>query len=413
YRVGTQPAPLGKSLSHFLGHIYIQDLSSMLPALVLDPKAGDEVLDLCAAPGSKTTQLAALLCDRGAVAANDSSKRRLKTLIGNLKRMGAPNAVAFNAFGEQFGNLYFERFDGVLVDPPCSALGTLHKNPEALYWWHPERTRKLAVNQKNLLQSGLKALKPGGVLVYSTCTLTVEENEEVVQFALDRFSVELETVRLPSGVAARPALARTPSQSFAPVMSRARRIYSFDNESDGFFLARFRKLDSFGSRRNRSSQRPACGVEDGFSATAAAEDNVERFFENFGIERSRLKHRLLRSGAQLMAATPDAADFPAFAPWRHLGVPIAHLTDERRVRITTEGVNLLGEWANKNIVELEGLNQLEDFVNRVDIPVPTRDALQVIVRFQGYGIGHGFVQDGRLISRFPRTGWEFELRKQA
>jgi NOL1/NOP2/sun family putative RNA methylase len=408
FRTRSQSPPLGKSLSHFLGHLYIQDLSSMLPPLVLDPQPGSAILDMCAAPGSKTTQLAALLQGGGTIAANDSSRRRLRTLIGNLKRMGTPNVVVFNLFGEQLGNLYFERFDGVLLDPPCSALGTLHKNPEVLSWWGPERSRKLALNQRNLLHSGLKALKPGGRLVYSTCTLTPEENEAILQFALERFPVELEEIRLPAPLNGRPALSRIGGDRLDPTIQKALRIYSFDNESDGFFIASLKKSESFGADRNPPERLP---FDLGWGASKThgpAQEALERLSGHFELDRAGTDKYLFFIGSQLMAACAATVRFPLFAKPEYTGIPIAHFVDGQ-IKITTEGVNLIGGFARRNTMELQDLKRLAAYVNRIDLPVAMPDSAQSIVRLQGHGIGHGFVEANRLVSRFPRSGWEFHF----
>ncbi len=189
YRITRQPYPIGKSLSHYLGHIYVQDIASMLPAMVLNPRPGDWVLDMSAAPGSKTTLMGALMENRGVILANDVVSKRLKALGKNLERMSIVNTTVYKWFGEQFGNTYFEQFDKVLLDPACSGLGTLHKNPEILTWWTPKHCQRLASGQKNLLISAVKALRPGGELLYSTCTLTPEENEGVIDFALNHLPV--------------------------------------------------------------------------------------------------------------------------------------------------------------------------------------------------------------------------------
>ena len=135
-RVEQRPFALGQSLAHVLGHIYIQDLASMVPVWALRPRPGDRVLDLCAAPGSKTTQIAAAMKNRGVVVANDVSTRRTKVLVANLHRMGVVNTGVRRAFGEQYGNQFFEVFDRVLLDPPCTALGTIRKSPEVMERWN-------------------------------------------------------------------------------------------------------------------------------------------------------------------------------------------------------------------------------------------------------------------------------------
>lgn len=144
---------------------------------VLKPTKEDTVLDIAAAPGSKTTQMAQHMENYGVIVANDVSVKRLKALTNNLERLGVLNVCVTQLDGRRFGKLMPEAFDKILVDAPCSAEGTIRKSYKAIYNWQPWGYKKLVETQKMLLVSAYKALKPGGVLVYSTCTFAPEENE--------------------------------------------------------------------------------------------------------------------------------------------------------------------------------------------------------------------------------------------
>lgn len=232
---------IGNTLEHFLGYIYVQDMASMIPPIVLEPKKYEKVLDLTAAPGSKTTLISALMENTGLVVANDINIDRLKALTGNIDRMGCLNVVITNLHGERFGNLFFEYFDKVLLDAPCSSEGTINKNYEVLNHWSEFYINKMAKIQKNLIISAFKSLKKNGILVYSTCTFAPEENEGVIDFLLNKYNNALiEEINIP-GIKTCPGI--TEWEGFKnEELKKCIRIYPHYNECEGFFLCKIRKV---------------------------------------------------------------------------------------------------------------------------------------------------------------------------
>lgn len=169
------------------GELYVQSLSSMLPPVILNPKPGDRVLDIAAAPGSKTTQMAALMKNRGEIVANDTSLKRIYRLKANLTLQGATVAHVSRDDGRSIWKRYSEYFDKALVDAPCSMEGRFNSNdPKSYQDWSLKKVKELSRLQHWLLQSAISATKPGGVIVYSTCTLNTEENEEVIGWILEK-----------------------------------------------------------------------------------------------------------------------------------------------------------------------------------------------------------------------------------
>ena len=228
------------------GEIYVQNLSTLIPALAMEPKEGETILDLTAAPGGKTSHIACLMNGEGRIVANESNQIRFERLKANLKIQGIDIAEAVMSYGESFGNKYPEIFDRVLVDAPCTAEGRfLTSEPASYRYWNLSKISEASKLQKKLIISGLKALKPGGVLVYSTCTLAPEENEEVIEHALNEFKqkVEIEPVKfsLPNQMI---GLLRWEKKEFHPSIKRTIRILP-TNEMEGFFLARIKKTGSF------------------------------------------------------------------------------------------------------------------------------------------------------------------------
>jgi NOL1/NOP2/sun family putative RNA methylase len=233
---------IGNRLEHFLGLVYSQEAASMVAPLVLNPQPYEKILDLAAAPGSKTTQMASMMKNTGLIVANDFNRKRLQPLITNIDRYGSLNVVVTNKRGERFGGLMPESFDRALVDVPCSLEGMIRKDTEALIRWSESNIIRLSMLQKALLFSAYRALKPGGVLVYSTCTIAPEENEAVVNFLVEREqNAKIEPFNIP-GLITHPGLTQWQRSIFHPDLAKTARIYPQDNDTESFFVAKVKKL---------------------------------------------------------------------------------------------------------------------------------------------------------------------------
>lgn len=179
------------------GYIYLQSLSSMVPPLVLNPKKGEKVLDLTAAPGSKTTQMAALMENEGYILANELDKIRSERLQYNVKSQGTEIVEVINGRGEKIGNSYTEYFDKVLLDTPCSGEGRFWLGKPMTYKdWSLKKVNQLVKIQKKLFESAYKATKRNGIMVYSTCTINKEENEYILDWAINNFDIKLLEINL-------------------------------------------------------------------------------------------------------------------------------------------------------------------------------------------------------------------------
>lgn len=189
-RLLEEPFPLGSSLAAFFGLIYIQDRASMLPPLALNPPKGGIVLDMCSSPGSKTGQLGLMVGREGFVLGNEVSSSRLATLRNNLQQMNIMQAATCCHDGQKIP-LPDASFDYIQLDPPCSGWGTVDKNPKVMEMWKAEKTLPLVHLQRELLKEASRLLRPNGVLVYSTCTTNVEENEAQVRFAIEELGLIL------------------------------------------------------------------------------------------------------------------------------------------------------------------------------------------------------------------------------
>ncbi len=252
----------GKLLQNLLGQIHIQEELSMVPPLVLDPKPGECILDMCASPGSKTTQIAQMMKNRGLVIANEPSLGRIAPLRSNCERLGVLNVAVTRYDGRRFPRGSFDR---VLVDAPCSSEGRERRGPGTLARCSRERSLGLKALQVGLLKNAMRLTKPGGVVVYSTCTYAPEENELVVQEALegrrdgvdgehsgdggagrhsgdsrDSGAFRLEKVKI-AGLKECPGIVEWEGKRLREELSATARYYPHINDTGGFYVARIIK----------------------------------------------------------------------------------------------------------------------------------------------------------------------------
>jgi len=238
------PGELGKAEEHVLGYYYVQELSSMMPIIALTPKAGELVLDLCAAPGSKTTQMAAMMENKGTIIANDNSLDRIRILTSNLEKNGVMNVIVTRNDAVQLCDRLAKtgiKFDKILLDVPCSGEGNIRSNPKTYLIWNIKQVRKLSRMQRKIVASAVKLLRDGGELLYSTCTHSPEENEENVNFLLENFPLEVEKISLP--LKCRSGIKEWRGNKFDNQIENACRIYPQDNDTEGFFLCKMKKTD--------------------------------------------------------------------------------------------------------------------------------------------------------------------------
>lgn len=227
------------------GRLYIQGLSSMAAVWALDPQPGEEILDLAAAPGGKTSYVAALMQGQGRLAAVEPVKARFHRLKANLQRLGAGHVHTYLKDGTVVGKLTPERFDRVLLDAPCSSEAQFTRlDPESWAHWSPKKVKDSARLQARLIRSAWAALKPGGRLVYSTCSLSPEENELTVQGLLAQqpdATVEAITLPTPPGILPTlPGLTEWQGQALDPRLAWSLRVLPSDH-TDAFYVCCLRK----------------------------------------------------------------------------------------------------------------------------------------------------------------------------
>ena len=227
---------LGNTKEHFLGYIYIQGAASMIPPLILNPRPKETILDMCASPGSKTSQMAAMMKNQGLIIANDNKIDRLKPLTMNLQRCGVLNTVITKMEGRWFK----QKFTKILLDAPCSGIGTIRKSYKTISMWNPNTIKKMAGIQRQLISIAFNALEEHGTLVYSTCTLEPEENEAVIDFLLEK-NENATLKKIAFKGKHRKAIEEFERKTYNSEVKNCLRIWPQDNDTEGFFVAKIVK----------------------------------------------------------------------------------------------------------------------------------------------------------------------------
>jgi len=366
------PVSLGNHFTHQLGLIYGQEAASMVPVLVLDPQPGETVLDLCAAPGSKTTQIGSIMANRGLLVANEVNPKRRVSLLQNVKRCGLVNDVLTGQRGEKIGRTLPGHFDRVLIDAPCSAEGTIRKSRAVLSHWGMRNIERMAWIQKGLIVSGFLALRPGGTMVYSTCTIAPEENEEVVDYLLRKHDdADILPIRLP-GFRIRHGVDAWDGRSFDPRVLECGRILPQDNDTAPFFLARIIKKGAAGPRTGSSTR-----IE--FNQEA-----VQMLDHRFGIGPENLKGRaVFLEGDAVFVATPEAF---AFGGINHLrrGLELGRIYGHE-IKPDNDFIQIFGRPAGRNVRDV-GEGELKKFLRGERLADDAEPGF-VIIRYDRLPVG--------------------------
>ena len=383
--------PLGNTAEHMAGLFYIQEASSMMPVSALFTAKDNpylSVLDTAAAPGSKTTQIAALMQNNGILVANEFSASRVKVLHANIERCGIRNTALTNFDGRVFGSWLPEQFDAVLLDAPCSGEGTIRKDPDSLKNWSKESIHSIADTQKELIESAFQALKVGGVLVYSTCTLSREENQDVCQHLKQTFGDAVSFESLAS---------LFPEANKALTEEGFLHIFPQVYDCEGFFVARIRK--------NASVETPAVKKRLGKfpfeKANAKISSNVNQELKKcLGISLPENSSVWLRDNDVWLF--PDALE-PMLGELRfsRMGIKIAE-THKKGYRWQHQVATTLATGNEACCIELSIEDAREWYMGRDVRPQGQSGQGEVIVRFGNDVIGLGKWVGNRVKNGLPR-----------
>ncbi|MCW9016556.1 MAG: NOL1/NOP2/sun family putative RNA methylase [Kangiellaceae bacterium] len=387
---------LGNLPEHIQGLFYIQEASSMLPPeALLNGQVLDAplVADFAAAPGSKTTQLAAMLDNKGLVMANELSASRLKGLHSNLVRCGILNTCMSHLDGRKIGELIPGQFDYILLDAPCGGEGTVRKDVNALQHWDINRVTDLAEIQKSLIESAYKALRPGGKLVYSTCTLSPEENQQVANHLVETTDAK--------------------TDSLADLFTGADKVATQEGyllvlphvfDSQGFFISSFSKPENsecvdelravYSSPFEKLSNKTALLIKSHFKT-------------HFGVDIEPMGFQLKQRDKEIWIFPEHLSEVDSYLKINRAGMKIANVFP-KKIRATHEFVCCFAEKATQQKVELNKLQaslfcqgqniELEDEQKQYSQLVDG----EVILTFQKHGLGVGLNKKGKIKNSLPR-----------
>ncbi len=353
---------------HEAGVYYLQEASAMAPVRLLDPQPGERVCDLCAAPGGKTTQIAGAMAGQGFLLCNEINSKRAKILSRNIERMGVANALVTNEHPQTLADRYAGYFDRVLIDAPCSGEGMFRKEEAAVTDWSPETVEMCARRQTEILHSGAQLVRPGGRLVYSTCTFAPEENEQAVaQFLQTHPEFEPETVDAPWFTAGE-------NGSF--------RLWPYKLLGEGHFAAVLRK----------SGDAPTEG-------SLAAGEKLPVLWKEFAAQMDITlpAGKAVTFGSSLYWAPEDMPDIRGIKVQR----PGLELGELKKGRF--EPAHALAMWlhtaANTQDFAAES-GQIRDYMNGQTIPSNAKGWCLVTV--DGYAIGWGKGDGNVLKNHYPK-----------
>ncbi|MFN1127742.1 16S rRNA (cytosine(1407)-C(5))-methyltransferase RsmF [Lelliottia nimipressuralis] len=380
--------PLGSTAEHLSGLFYIQEASSMLPvaALFSDENQPLRVMDVAAAPGSKTTQIAARMGNQGAILANEFSASRVKVLHANISRCGISNVALTHFDGRVFGAAVPESFDAVLLDAPCSGEGVVRKDPDALKNWSVASNLEIAATQRELIDSAFHALRPGGTLIYSTCTLNRDENESVCLWLKEQYPQAVEF--LPLDALFEGAKAALTPEGFLHVFPQI-----FDCE--GFFVARLRKtaaIDALPAPKFKVGNFPFAPLKGRETAqiTEAAQKVGLHWDENL---------RLWQRDKEIWLFPVEIEPLIGKVRFSRIGMRLAEVHN-KGYRWQHEAVIALA--GSDNTFALTHKEAEEWYRGRDVYPEQTPPADEMIVTYQGFPLGLAKKVGSRLKNSYPR-----------
>jgi len=385
------PGEWGRHPQHLAGLYYLQDPSAMSPAELLSPQPGERILDLSAAPGGKTTHLAALMGGHGLLVANDIKDKRVGHLIQNVDRWGASNVVVTNETPERLADHFGAFFDRVLVDAPCSGEGMFRKDGGARADWSPEMVTGCALRQTNILRVAAKLVKPGGFLLYSTCTFAPEEDEGAVASLLSDFTVR-ELPLFPGFMRGAPDWLGANEQ-----LRGAVRLFPHRLQGEGHFACLLQKNDHRAAERYSTARSARRGKQEN-PAPGKQALALWRDFAAETLSAALPEERLALRGDRLYLLPEDSPSLDGLRvprPGVWLGTfKIGRFEPAHPLALLAPASKTLPLKADS--AELAGYLRGEN--------IPSSAAGWTVVSVDGFGLGWGKGVQGLLKNHYPR-GW--------
>lgn len=392
-----------KSIEHFSGLFYIQETSSMIPPIILDPKKWDIILDMSAAPWSKSTQLANLIDNEGLIIANDISGSRIKALKSNINSQWCHSVAVSKLDWRDFWNYYYEHFDKVLLDAPCSAEWSMRKDK---FNWSMDIIDKLSSLQMKMILSALLSLKIWWELVYSTCTMTPEEDELIVDFVLSNLWDFVEIVDWNiKWLKTSNWITEWNWDELHPDCNKSKKIWPHQNDTEWFFIAKFKKIAKINTDYNKEyfpkkSQEKILKSKDLkilFSQIKKRFNIDKKVFENLSI---------IKKENSLTIRTKESNSFSNLPNIHNVWIPFWEEIDNNFL-LNFYSAQSFWKYADKNIIKLNKQNT-DIFINWIDIilsdnEINNSELWQVIVSFENIFLWTSLLQKNwKLKNQVPR-----------
>ena len=380
---------VGRLAEHHSGRIYMQDPGAMAPLSAVKIPLGAKVVDLCAAPGGKSSQAAAMIGEEGFILSNELFPKRAKILVSNLERLGIKNAMVTSMETEKLTNLYNEYFDYAIVDAPCSGEGMFRKNDLATEEWSEDNVKISAERQKEILNNAAKLVKAGGYIIYSTCTYSPEENEESVNSFLlshPEFSPE----QLPDAIikVTAPAIS---DERYGERVKYARRFYPHISRGEGQFLAVMRK--------NASVLTTKVCKDGAKSLTKQENEIVKKFFkETFSRIPSAKLSKVGNSIVLLPESAPPIPEYSVFMA----GVLVGEIQKDRVI----PSHQLFSAYGEDFMIRVELSSQSDKLYaylegEEIDAPEGASNGYCAIT-YKGSSLGGGKISGGKIKNHYPK-----------
>lgn len=400
--------PLGLSLEHQNGLFYIQEASSMLPVIILNPNENDLVLDIAAAPGSKTTYIAALMNNKGSIIANDIASKRLKGLESNLKRLGIINTGVMRKNGLIIGKRFPNTFDKILLDAPCSGEGMIRKDRSIANNWCLKNTHFMSKLQKNLIDSAFQALKTGGELVYSTCTFSPEENEEVISYLIDKYKdiseiVDLSNLLKGIDISKSRGLTSFSNNTYHPELTKALRIWPHHFDTEGFFICKIKKLRktpvNINSTQHVSTSHhyKKLGKKEIMQILTFIKKNYGYSF-NLSKTQSFIKYK---KDIYLLSKDLESAQ-KKLVPFLFSGMFLG-FQDSKEFKISHEFVTIWGKYFTKQLINLDS-KQKDNYFKGKNLELTKHNLKDgtIVLCYNNLAIGKGLLKGNMIKNQLPR-----------
>lgn len=382
---------------YYAGVYYLQEPSAMAPAHFLPVSPGERVLDLCAAPGGKTTALAAKLQGEGVLVANDISASRCKALLKNMELAGVKNSIITCESPEKLALRFHGYFDKILVDAPCSGEGMFRKEPAMAKDWTPEVVEEYAAIQKEILSSAAKMLRPGGMLLYSTCTYSPEEDEQAVEYLLEEYHFQLQELPWTEGMSeGMPEFSKTGN----PDLKNCRRFWSHRVKGEGQFAALMKKPDEENMEEGLSQVSDARKKEGYRIKPMKWTEEMEDFFRGVDLPFNRDHVILLEERVFLIPeGLPDMKGIRQIRSGLYLGD-----SKKKRFEPSQALAMALRKEDYKNTVSFSPEDdRVERYLKGETIDADVKDGW-ILICVDEYPLGWGKASKGRIKNKYYK-GW--------